>query len=126
KFRGGLATRRVYQYLGSEPAILQLRTDRNPTRPWALLGGREGANSLNRLTGPDGEGRVLPTKFPRTIEPGSVLEHVMASGGGYGDPLERESHLVLRDVLEEKVSPEAAVRDYGADPESVAAPGVVR
>jgi len=38
---------------------------------------------------------------------------VTTGGGGWGDPLEREPDLVLRDVLEGKVSLEAARDDYG-------------
>jgi len=37
----------------------------------------------------------------------------MASGGGYGDPLERNPELVLEDVIEGVVSPEAARDVYG-------------
>ena len=35
-------------------------------------------------------------------------------GGGWGDPLEREPELVQRDVIDGKVSAEAARADYGA------------
>ena len=34
-------------------------------------------------------------------------------GGGWGDPLRRDPALVVRDVVWRKVSPEAALRDYG-------------
>ena len=37
----------------------------------------------------------------------------MSGGGGYGDPLERDPEGVLRDVVEEKVTPEHAEREYG-------------
>jgi N-methylhydantoinase B/oxoprolinase/acetone carboxylase alpha subunit len=37
----------------------------------------------------------------------------MASGGGYGDPLERDPRLVLEDVIEGLVSEEAAREVYG-------------
>ena len=37
----------------------------------------------------------------------------MASGGGYGDPLERDPQLVLEDVIEGLVSPQAARDVYG-------------
>jgi N-methylhydantoinase B len=50
------------------------------------------------------------------VEPlrrGDVYRHEMAGGGGYGDPLEREPEAVLWDVIEEKISPAAARRDYG-------------
>jgi N-methylhydantoinase B len=34
-------------------------------------------------------------------------------GGGWGDPLDRDPHAVLDDVLDEYVSGEGAERDYG-------------
>jgi N-methylhydantoinase B len=43
----------------------------------------------------------------------------MSSGGGFGDPLERDPEQVLRDVLEEKVTPAHARSAYGV----VIAPG---
>lgn len=114
--RGGLATRRVYQYIGREPATLQVRSDRSPTRPWGLLGGGEGSTSSNVMVAPGGERTVLPTKFTLTILPGTILEHQTAGAGGYGDPLERPPALVRRDVREGKLSNEAALRDYTPAP----------
>jgi N-methylhydantoinase B len=35
------------------------------------------------------------------------------AGGGYGDPLERDPHKVLDDVLDGLISTESAARDYG-------------
>jgi N-methylhydantoinase A/oxoprolinase/acetone carboxylase beta subunit/N-methylhydantoinase B/oxoprolinase/acetone carboxylase alpha subunit len=113
RFRGGLATRRVFEYIGARPAVLQVRTDRNPTRPWGLAKGGQGSNSSNVLLQPDGTETQLATKFTRTIEPGAVFEHQTASGGGYGDPFGREPEAVLHDVLEGKVTCCAAEQDYG-------------
>ena len=44
---------------------------------------------------------------------GQVVRVVTTGGGGWGDPLEREPELVLRDVIEGKVSLAAARDDYG-------------
>ena len=48
-----------------------------------------------------------------TIHTGDLLHHVQPGGGGHGDPLERPPHRVLEDVLDEKLSPEFARREYG-------------
>jgi N-methylhydantoinase B len=48
-----------------------------------------------------------------TIHRGDVLHHIQPSGGGHGDPLERAPERVLDDVLDEKLTPAAARRDYG-------------
>jgi N-methylhydantoinase B len=37
----------------------------------------------------------------------------LASGGGYGDPLERDPQLVLEDIIEGLVSEQAAQAVYG-------------
>jgi len=55
----------------------------------------------------------MPTKFTTTIQPGAIFEHVTGSAAGYGDPLDRDFELVLRDVLDQKVSIEAARDEYG-------------
>src|SRR5262249_7752077 len=47
------------------------------------------------------------------IKSGDVFRHVLAGGGGYGDPLERDPAAVLRDVRNEVLSPAKAAADYG-------------
>jgi N-methylhydantoinase B/oxoprolinase/acetone carboxylase alpha subunit len=42
-----------------------------------------------------------------------VLYTRQSSGGGYGDPLERDVEMVLKDVVLGLVSPEAAREVYG-------------
>jgi N-methylhydantoinase B len=44
---------------------------------------------------------------------GDVFIHDQPGPGGWGDPLEREPDRVLRDVLNELVSPQSARDDYG-------------
>jgi N-methylhydantoinase B len=48
-----------------------------------------------------------------TMRKGDLFRHEVAGGGGWGDPLERDPALVLRDVLNEFVSPRGARDDYG-------------
>ena len=113
RMRGGLATRRVYEYTGLEPATLQVRSDRNPTASWGLLGGHPGSVSLNVLTAPGADPETFPTKFTTTIAPGTVFEHATAGAGGYGPPEKRPCDLIRRDLAAGKLTPEAALRDYG-------------
>jgi N-methylhydantoinase B len=44
---------------------------------------------------------------------GEAFEYLYGGGGGFGDPLDRDPGRVLEDVLDEYVSPEAALREYG-------------
>jgi N-methylhydantoinase B len=80
----------------------------------AAAGGHEGRSCDSWLQTAAGA-RVLPVLVTETItlKTGVTFRHVMSSGGGYGDPLERDPALVLRDVVQEKPSIAAALRDCG-------------
>ena len=47
------------------------------------------------------------------VEPGDVVSYFSPSGGGYGDPLDRDPQLVLDDVLDDFISAEHAHEVYG-------------
>ena len=91
---------------------LQLRTDRRRFLAYGLAGGRPGTPSDNVLN-PDTEPRPLPSKCTLEVRRDDVFRHLLAGAGGWGDPLERDPELVLKDVLEEKLTPEYARREYG-------------
>lgn len=112
RFRGGLSTFRDLTVLHDQSTI-HVRSDRRTSAPYGLAGGRSGASSLNVLNvGADHE-ELLPSKFHRSVVAGDRHRQVTAGGGGYGDPLSRDPQMVLDDVLDGKVSREAAQRDYG-------------
>ena len=111
KFRGGVPFRRDYRFL-EEEGTLQVRSDRRVHRPFGLYGGSPGAPSGNVLN-PETENRPLPSKLTMTIRRGEVFRHVLAGGGGWGDPLERDPARVLRDVRNELLSVARAASDYG-------------
>ena len=111
KFRGGAPFRREYKLLADE-AILQVRSDRHAFRPFGLYGGGPGRPSMNYLN-PEANPEPLPSKLTMTMRRGDLFRHEVAGGGGWGDPLERDPALVLKDVLNEFVSADAARSDYG-------------
>lgn len=127
-FRGGVPFRRDYRFLEAE-GTLQVRSDRRVHRPFGLYGGSPGAPSENVLN-PDGAAEPLPSKLTMTIRRGDVFRHVLAGGGGWGDPLARDPALVLRDVRNELLSVGKAAADYGvvvaADAVDVAATARLR
>jgi N-methylhydantoinase B len=111
EWRGGMSVLRQLRFLG-ERATLQLRSDRRRHSPYGLVGGRDGSVSNNLLD--DGSNWTqLPTKFTRPLAKGQAMRHTTAGAGGYGDPLRRDPELVLADVVDGKVTPEGAKRDYG-------------
>ena len=59
--------------------------------------------------------RELPVLVTEAIslKRGDIFFHVTPSGGGFGEPFERDPASVLEDVVEEKLSPERARAAYG-------------
>ena len=110
--RGGLAFVRDVRLLADE-AVLTVRSDRRHHRPYGLENAEAGGPSLNVIRGADGD-RTLPP-MPMEAVPlrrGDIFHHVSAGGGGFGSPLERDARAVLEDVLDGKVSVEAAREHY--------------
>jgi N-methylhydantoinase B len=111
--RGGIAITRQYRLL-CDKASLNVRSDKRKFPPHGLYGGKPGSPSIN-IINPGNHSRILPVLMTE-VEPlvrGDVYRHVMSGGGGYGDPLTRETDRVLKDVIEEKVSIAHAAAEYG-------------
>lgn len=125
RHRGGLGLVREYRYL-ADRGTLQMRADRVTHAPYGIYGGLPGGRCRN-VYDPDGAALTLESKVKnRPLRRGDVIRHVLAGGGGYGWAFERDVDLVLRDVRDDKVSLEAARRDYGVviDPSTLCADDV--
>ncbi len=113
-FRGGLSVTKEIEILARE-AVLTIRTDRRDHLPYGLNGGSPGSPSWN-IVNPGTPGErilpVLPTEAVRLVQ-GDLFKHVLAGGGGWGDPLMRDSQAVLEDVLDGKLTPGYAMDVYG-------------
>jgi N-methylhydantoinase B len=110
KYRGSVAIVREWKFTGDE-AILQLRTDRQDYGTWGLYGGMGGASSES-IINPDTENHHIG-KATMRIKKGDVYRLITSGGGGWGDPLERDPKLVLKDVRDDKVSVKRARETYG-------------
>jgi N-methylhydantoinase B len=113
RFRGGLAIERQVRLLAEE-AVISVRSDKRRYPPYGLHGGAAGSPSMNVINPGAGE-RLLPVLFkePVNMKRDDVFRHVLASGGGYGDPLTRDVELVRKDLIQERVTVQGAFRDYG-------------
>jgi hypothetical protein len=60
-----------------------------------------------------GDVEQVPSKARLLLTAGDVLRVLTGGGGGYGDPCERPPEAVLSDVLDGKVSCQAARESYG-------------
>jgi N-methylhydantoinase B len=111
RWRGGVGIRRSYRILAPE-ALLQLRSDRVAFRPYGLAGGGEGGASRNTIE-IDGDVKPIPAKVTMTVRQGTLIVHEQAGAGGFGDPFQRPTQLVLDDLLNGKITPDFARSRHG-------------
>jgi N-methylhydantoinase A/oxoprolinase/acetone carboxylase beta subunit/N-methylhydantoinase B/oxoprolinase/acetone carboxylase alpha subunit len=112
RYRGGLAIERSWRVLAPDTAV-HVRSDRQVHRPYGIAGGREGAPSSSLIVRSGGMREQMPPMFVGLLQPGDAFHHRQPGGGGYGDPFEREPEAVALDVLDGKVSVQAARELYG-------------
>ena len=112
--RGGLGIERELEVLQDNVLYTGLG-DRHRFHPWGLAGGQEGGSgAFYQVRAKDGSVTRMghkTTSLP--LEKGDVIRVVTPGAGGYGDPLRRPAEAVLRDVMEKKVSVQAAEKVYG-------------
>ena len=67
------------------------------------------------IINPENNRRILPVLMTEVekLNKGDIFRHEMSGGGGFGNPLEREEDLVLKDLIEEKIDIKNAKKDYG-------------
>ncbi|WP_249204497.1 hydantoinase B/oxoprolinase family protein [Acetobacter thailandicus] len=113
KQRGGLGILREYRIL-QDNVYFGVRSDKVKYPPHGLFGGKPGAAASNILIS-QGQESILPAMplDPIILGKGDVYRHVMAGGGGYGDPLERDPVHVLEDVRDGRVTRDGALSAYG-------------
>jgi N-methylhydantoinase B len=112
RLRGGTGIDRALQVTAGE-LVASYRSERHFTSPWGLFGGRAAPRWETTVRRADGTTEPVPSKARLTLRQGDVLRVLSGGGGGYGNPAERPAEAVLADVLDRKVSIEAARADYG-------------
>ena len=112
KFRGGLGVRKDYHalrdlYVGSH-------SNRHKIPAPGMLGGKSAIGTSYVIDLDSKDAKVLPRNSSQVpIASGHCVTITTGGGGGYGDPFDRDSELVLQDVINGFVSVAAAERDYG-------------
>lgn len=111
KYRGGTGAH--YEVEVKVPVEFSFRGEGFSKFPaYGTSGGLPGATGDMRVTAANGESFTPPPYGIRRVGP-VRLTAISPGGGGWGDPLERRTELVLRDVRDGVVSREAAAEIYG-------------
>ena len=119
EFRGGLGLRRDVR-VRDHTARFSLLAERHDSRPYGLSGGEPGSSGAAFLVDDDGEAvERLPSKHTRDLPPDSVVSVRTPGGGGFGDPMDRATERIVRDLRLGKLSVERARAAYGIDPDDV-------
>ena len=114
KFRGGQGVVKSQRFL--TPGFVTHESDRHKDAPWGIFGGKAGAVGkfeTHNASTPDDVTQQYAKFSGLRVEPGDVVSYFSPSGGGYGDPLDREAELVLDDVLDDFIDAEHAHDVYG-------------
>ncbi|MFQ5795423.1 MAG: hydantoinase B/oxoprolinase family protein [Candidatus Bipolaricaulia bacterium] len=112
KHRGGRGLIRDYR-ITSEEAFLTATFGRHKFPPWGMAGGRAGSHNHVKILHKDGREVVFGKCARYRLERGDVARLVTATGGGHGDPHEREQEKILEDLRNGYITPEQAQKEYG-------------
>lgn len=114
--RGGRGLVREYR-ICSDAALLTVAWGRHLYPPWGAAGGRDGSPNYVEVLR---DGKPIGPRFGKVsrlpLRRDDVVRLVTGSGGGYGDPREREPGLVAADVRDELVTPAEAAEFYAPGP----------
>ena len=118
KNRGGVGVSRSYRFLAEASGIcLVYKCD---SKPWAIGEGHEG--DPNHIIINPGPNQSRQRGSYNRMQPQDVLVNNTGGGGGYGHPFDRTAEMVKEDVVNQFVSIDAALNEYGVviHPETLA------
>lgn len=110
--RGGIGPIRELEF--TSPGRVSIEGDGNKYAPWGFDGGMDGSTGdIIRNAGDEDEQHLSSKLENQPMEEGQRLQLVGPCGGGWGDPMDRDTEKVRADVLDDLVSVERAERCYG-------------
>src|SRR5579859_2850589 len=112
KFRGGLGYKKVIR-MTADGYFMSI-ADRSILSCWGVCGGKAG-RPFEVMIDPEGPAQRLVDALADAefVPAGTLIRIRTTGGGGWGDPLDRDVALVVRDVTQGKVSRAGAAADYG-------------
>jgi N-methylhydantoinase B len=112
QFRGSPGARRDFEILKDGVSFASF-SDRHSHKPWGLFGGGEGECG-NFIVKRGNKKIELPSHSTFHFQAGDILSVIIGGGGGYGPPRKRRRELILKDLIEGKISAVKAKKIYGA------------
>lgn len=113
RWRGGLGVETVIR-LGGGNTTMVVFGDGDVEENYGLFGGKGSVLNSIELTYPNGKTyKTLSKDLIEGIPEGTIYRQIAGGGGGYGPPHERDLEAVREDVLNDVVSKEKAMNDYG-------------
>ncbi|MBJ89636.1 MAG: hypothetical protein CMO98_07200 [Woeseia sp.] len=112
RWRGGLGYFSEVEWLRGNSSIT-FRRERMRFQPWGMQGGGPAPLCKTEYVRQDGVVEELPGKIEFPLKSGEQLRYWTTGSGGYGSALQRDPDHVLNDVLDGRVSNEAAYDNYG-------------
>ncbi|MCI9226896.1 MAG: hydantoinase B/oxoprolinase family protein [Dorea sp.] len=120
KYRGGSGAVRTYRAM-TDGQLFTASFGRNKFPAWGAAGGKDGSYNYFEFYKADGsmEG-PMGIVARKVMNRDDTVRMVTCTGGGYGDPMERDPESVAWDVKNEYISVRQAKEDYGVvvDPET--------
>jgi N-methylhydantoinase B/oxoprolinase/acetone carboxylase alpha subunit len=116
--RGGLGYEAEVEWLGGE-ITATLRRERIKFAPRGLQGGHDAPRCRTILKPLYGSPKELPGKIDFVMRSGDIVHYWTTGGAGRGSPRDRDQSKIIADVMDGRVSPEAARHVYGLNIEQL-------
>lgn len=114
RFRGGCGVEKGGVLTKVDKTVMSYCCDRGRSVTWGINGGLPSVpHGVWVNKGTSGEQYLGATFSNITVRSGDTFTRPSAGGGGFGDPLERDTEEVLEDVIDGYVSVDRAECDYG-------------
>src|SRR5215212_534678 len=113
QYRGGLAVRLDFQFYHPDSIVTARGMERFKLQPWGVAGGAPGTSGSCVVNRGTPEARDIGKVDVLRLQPGDEVSIFSPSGGGHGDPRERDPELVRRDVRAGFLSAGRARESFG-------------
>jgi N-methylhydantoinase B len=112
-YRGGKGVVLEYR-VTAERAFLTVTFSRTQTAPWGAAGGHPGTPNRCEVIRRNGQCEQVTMATGLPVERGELIRITTGTGGGYGDPRQRDRMAIARDLRNGFITAKEAREVYGA------------